>query len=99
MTMRSGFKRKTSGAAALFLAVAAAGTPAALRASTKTWDLDASGHNDGLISNASGTWDTVTSNWTTNSGLTNTLWTSGDDAIFGGNTGVGVASTITVSGT
>ena len=66
---------------------------------SKTWDVDSAGHNNGLINNTSGSWDAATSNWTSDAGSTNVLWINGDDAIFGGNTGTGVAGVITVGGT
>ncbi len=69
------------------------------RAATKTWDLDAAGHNNGVINDGAGTWNTTTANWTTNGGTTNTTWSNSgsgvDDAIFGG--GVDPAGTITLS--
>jgi hypothetical protein len=86
------FKRKSCAAAALALA-AAAMAPAAARASTRTWD--STSGNGSQINNAGGTWDTATSNW--NTGSSNTIWASGDDAVFGGAGSVGAAGTITLS--
>lgn len=84
--------------AALLAAVNSAASFAS--AATKTWDLDAAGDANGVVDNGSGTWDTsATANWTTNGGTSNTLWSDNDDAVFGGNPGVGAAGTITLSGT
>ena len=82
-------------AAATFVGVRSAS------AATKTWDLDSAGHNNGVINNGGGTWSNKAAdpNWTTNGGTTNTSFAnSGDDAIFGGNPGVGAAGTVTLSG-
>jgi autotransporter-associated beta strand protein len=63
--------------------------------------LDSAGHNNGVINNGGGIWSKVSAdpNWTTDGGTTNSIWNDGDDAIFGGNPGVGAAGTITLSGT
>src|SRR5882724_3261116 len=61
-----------------------------------TWD-NTSGNN--RTDNGSGTWNTVTGNWSINNGVTNRLWQAGAAAIFGGNPGTGAAGTVTVSGT
>jgi autotransporter-associated beta strand protein/adhesin HecA-like repeat protein len=61
-----------------------------------TWDNTASNNQ---VDNGSGTWNTSTSNWSINNGVTNLLWKAGAAAIFGGNPGSGAAGTVTVSGT
>jgi autotransporter-associated beta strand protein len=63
-------------------------------AATRTWDTTSG--NGSQIDNAGGTWNTSTSNWNTGSG--NTIWTAGDDAVFGGAGSVGAAGTVTLSG-
>src|SRR5436309_1646603 len=74
------------------MVISASSAPAA----TKTWDLF-SGSSNGQIDNGAGTWNTATTNWTTDGGTSNTTWSDGDDAIFGGNPGVGAAGNITLA--
>src|SRR5205809_827159 len=86
--------------ASLAAAIAAGYGAAPASAATKTWDLDSAGHNNGVINNGGGIWSKLSAdpNWTTDGGATNTTFNDGDDAIFGGNPGVGAAGTITLSG-
>jgi autotransporter-associated beta strand protein len=98
--MREVFARRQvrlAAAASLLAGLGMTATPA--WATTRTWDLLSAGSNNGQIDNGSGTWNTTTANWTTNGGTNNSTWSSNDDAIFGGNPGVGTAGTITLSGT
>jgi fibronectin-binding autotransporter adhesin len=63
-------------------------------AAVLTWDPEPVGAG---ITDGSGTWDTMSLNWTTDGGTTRVAWTNGDDAIIGGGT-AGSAGTITGGG-
>ena len=55
------------------------------RASALTWDIT---NGDNTVVGGSGNWDNVTTtNWTNDGGLTNSLWSATNPAVFGGATG------------
>ena len=63
-----------------------------------TWDPTS---GDGVVTEGTGTWDTTTTNWTTDVGVTNVAAPSGaftSDLIFGGGT-LGTAGTVTLATT
>lgn len=63
-------------------------TPAAML----TWDTTDS---DNAVVDGSGAWDSLSSDWTSDGGISNVGWIGGDDAIFGGGT-EGTAGTVTL---
>ena len=62
-------------------------------AATVSWDPTA---GDSQTSDGAGIWDTTSSNWTTDAGVTNSVFTSGDIVNFGGGA-AGTAGTVTMS--
>ncbi|MFO0789336.1 MAG: autotransporter-associated beta strand repeat-containing protein [Pirellulales bacterium] len=69
-------------------------------ADTKYWDIDGATAGAGGATPA-GTWDTATSNWTTDStgASAGTTWVAGDTAVFAAGTNATGAYTVTISGT
>ena len=66
-----------------------------------TWDPDAA--DGGIVTEGSGNWDTTTTNWTTDVGVTNEVGGTGSDPFsedlkFGGGT-AGTAGTVTLTAT
>ncbi|XZF15308.1 autotransporter-associated beta strand repeat-containing protein [Chitinophagaceae bacterium MMS25-I14] len=64
---------------------------------TLTWDANTT--TDGQVSNASNTWAATTTWVKYPPAGTNVAWAAGSNALFGGNTGVNAAGTVTISGT
>lgn len=79
--------------------MAAGGAPS--RASDLYWDINGNFFEGANGSTAAGTWDSATSNWTSDaSGVTNTsTWVEGSTAIFSAGSNVTGSYTVTVSGT
>jgi autotransporter-associated beta strand protein len=70
-----------------------------LHATDLTWDIAPGtvGVGDGVITGGSGSWNIGNGNWTSDGGVTNSMWTNGNNAIFGGTGGtINVDSFISV---
>ena len=90
-----------SGATALLSIAALLLSATSAQAVDYTWDPDAA--DGGIVTEGSGNWDTTTTNWTTDVGVTNEVGGTGsdpfnEDLIFGGGT-AGTAGTVTLTET